>query len=58
MLISLPPSGLEIPNWTFFNSPFRVDFENVHFYSILFYLVLDITKKLQGQKKIVGTEGT
>ena len=28
------PWGLEIPSWTFFNSPFRVDFKNVHFYII------------------------
>ena len=32
--ISRLPRGLEIPSWTFFNSPFRVDFKNVHFFII------------------------
>ena len=32
--ISRLSKGLETPSWTFFNSPFRVDFKNVHFYII------------------------
>ena len=28
------PRGLESLSWTFFNSPFCVDFKNVHFYII------------------------
>ena len=47
MLISRLPSGLEIPSWTFFNSPFRVDFENVIFYIIWWILDWDIAKVLQ-----------
>ena len=26
--------GLEIPSWTFFSSPFRIDFEDIHFFMI------------------------
>ena len=33
LLISQLSRGLEIPSWTFFNSPFRVEFKNVHFLS-------------------------
>ena len=29
--ISRLPRGLKIPYWTFFNSPFRVDFRNIQF---------------------------
>ena len=29
--ISRLPRGLEIPSWTFFNSPFSVDSKNIHF---------------------------
>ena len=46
--ISRLPRGLEIPSWTFFNSPFRVDFKNVHFYIIWWNLDWDIGKILQG----------
>ena len=30
-LISLLPIGLEIPSWSFFNSPLYIDFENINF---------------------------
>ena len=32
--ISRLQRGLEIPSWTFFNCPFRVDFKNIHFFII------------------------
>ena len=32
--ISRLPRGLEIPSWTFFNSPFRVDFKNIQVFII------------------------
>ena len=31
LLISRPPKHLEVPSWTFFNSPFRVDFKTIQF---------------------------
>ena len=34
LLISQLSSGLEIPSWTFFNSPFRVESKNVHIFII------------------------
>ena len=34
LLISQLSRCLEIPSWTFFNSPFHVEFENVHFFNI------------------------
>ena len=46
--ISRLPRGLETSSWTFFNSPFRVDFKNVHFYIIWWNLDWDIGKILQG----------
>ena len=46
--ISRLPWGLESPSWTFFNSPFRVDFKNVHFCIIWWNLDWDIGKILQG----------
>ena len=46
--ISQLPYGLEISSWTFFNSPFRVEFENVHFYIIWLNLNRDIAKILGG----------
>ena len=32
--ISRLPRGVEISSWTFFNSPFRVDSENIQFFII------------------------
>ena len=49
LLISRLPSGLEMPSWTFFNSPFCVDFKNVIFYIIWCNLDRDIGKMLQGR---------
>ena len=46
--ISWLPIGIEIPSWTFFNSPFRVDFENIHFFIIQWNLDRDIGKILWG----------
>ena len=46
--ISRLPRGLEIPSWTFFNSPFCVDFKNVQFSIIWWNLHWDISKLLQG----------
>ena len=40
--------GIEIPSWTFFNSPFRVNSENIQFFIILWNLDQDIGKVLQG----------
>ena len=31
LLISRPPKHVEVPSWTFFNSPFRVDFKAIKF---------------------------
>ena len=31
LLISRSPKHLEVPSWTFFDSPFRVDFEIIQF---------------------------
>ena len=42
------PRGLEIPSWTFSNSPFRVEFKNIHFYIIWLNLDRDIAKILGG----------
>ena len=42
------PRSLEIPSWTFFNSPFRIDFKNVIIYIIWCNLDRDIGKILQG----------
>ena len=33
-IISRLPRGLKIPSWTFFNSPFCVDFKDIHFFII------------------------
>ena len=44
--ISQLPWGLEIPSLTFFDSPFRVDFKNIHFYVIWLNLDRDIAKIL------------
>ena len=46
--ISQLPWSLEIPSWTFFNSPFCVEFKNVHFYVIWLNLDRDIAKILGG----------
>ena len=47
--ISRLPRGVEIPSWTFFNSPFRVDSENIQFFIIPWNLDQDIGKILQGE---------
>ena len=31
LLISRPQKDLEAPSWTFFNSPFNVDFKTIRF---------------------------
>ena len=41
------PFGLEIPSWTFFNNPFRVDIKNSHFF---YYLVKPGTRYCQDTK--------
>ena len=46
--ISRLPRGLDIPCWTFFNSPFCVDFKNIQFSIIWWHLNQDISKILQG----------
>ena len=46
--ISQLPRGLEIPSWTFFNSPFFVDFKNIRFSIIWWNLHRDISKLLRG----------
>ena len=46
--ISRLPWGLEIPSWTFFNSPFRVDFKNIQFFIIRWNMDRDICKILHG----------
>ena len=48
LLISQLQRDLGIPPWTFFNSPFRVEFKNVHFYIIWLNLDRDIAKILGG----------
>ena len=42
------PRGLEILYWTFFNSPFHVDFKNIQLFIILWNMDRDIGKILQG----------
>ena len=49
LLISQLSRGLEIPSWTFFNSPFRVESKNVYFFIIWWYLDQDIGKILEGR---------
>ena len=44
--ISRLPRGLEIPYWTFFNSPFCVDFRNIQFFIIWWNMEWDIVKIL------------
>ena len=34
LLVSGPPKHLEVPSWTFFNSPFYVDFRTIQFVMI------------------------
>ena len=46
--ISWLPRGLEIPSSTFFNCPFHVEFDNIHFFIIWWNLDLDIGNLLQG----------
>ena len=44
--ISQLSRGLEIPFWTFFNSPFHVEFKNVYIFIIWCYLDRNIAKIL------------
>ena len=46
--ISRLPRGLKISSWTFFNSPFHVDFKNIRDFIICLKLDQDIVKILQG----------
>ena len=46
--ISQLPCGLKIPSWTSFNSPFSVEFKNIHLYIIWLNLDQDIAKILGG----------
>ena len=46
--ISRLPRGLEIPFWTFFNSPFCADFKNIQFCIIRWNIDWDIGKIQQG----------
>ena len=46
--ISRLPRGLKISSWTFFNSPFHVDFKNIRDFIIWLKLDQDIVKILQG----------
>ena len=46
LMISPLSRLLEIPSWTFFNSPFRVESKNVHIFIIWWYLDRDIAKIL------------
>ena len=47
MLISWLPSGLDIPSWTFFNSPFCIDFKTSQFVMIWWNFDRDIAKILK-----------
>ena len=46
--ISRLPRGLEISSWTFFNSPFHVDFKSIRDFIIWLNLDQDIVKIRQG----------
>ena len=48
LLNSRPPKHLEVPSWTFFNSPFCVDFKTIQFVMICPSLDQDIAKILKG----------
>ena len=48
LVISWPPKHLEDPSWTFFNSPFRVDFKTIQFVFIWWNLDQDMVKILKG----------
>ena len=48
LLISRPPKHLKVPSWTFFNSPFCVDFKTIKFVIIWCNFDWDITKILKG----------
>ena len=41
------PKGLDIPSWTFFNTPYRVDFRDIHFLIVRWNIDGDIDKILQ-----------
>ena len=46
--ISRLPRGLEIPSWTFFNSPYCVDFRNIQYFIIWWNMDRDMGEILQG----------
>ena len=48
LLISRPTKPLEVPYWTFFNSPFCADFKTIEFVMIWPNLDQDIAKILKG----------
>ena len=48
LLVSWPPKHVEVPSWTFFNSPFRVDFKTIKFFIIWWNFDRDIAKILKG----------
>ena len=48
LFISRPPKYVKVPSWTFFNSPFCVDFKTIKFVIIWCNFDWDITKILKG----------
>ena len=46
--ISRLPMCLKIPHWTFFHSPFHVDFRNIQFFIIRWSMEWNIVRILQG----------
>ena len=51
-IISQLPIGLEIPSWTFFNSPICVDFKDIEFFIIWWNLELDMVEILKVISKV------
>ena len=55
-IISWPPRDLEVLSWTFFNSPIRVDYKNIHFVIIWWYFdifLADVIFIVEGQSLTV-----
>ena len=48
LLVSWPPKPLEVPSWTFFNSPLLADFKTIIFVIIWCNFDRDIAKILKG----------
>ena len=48
LLISRPQKHLKVPSWTFFNSPFCIDFKTIKFVIIWCNFDRDIAKILKG----------